>query len=81
MPGYEVALWNGIVMPANTPPDIVNRLNAAIVKAVWVAYEMHKPGRHAKRKQAAFTPSRLAQIEAIGVRLGAVPGSESSSGD
>jgi len=34
LPGYEVALWNGIVMPANTPPDVVNKLNAAIVKAL-----------------------------------------------
>ena len=34
LPGYEVALWNGIVIPANTPADIVNKLNAAIVKAL-----------------------------------------------
>jgi tripartite-type tricarboxylate transporter receptor subunit TctC len=34
LPGYEVALWNGIVMPANTPADIVARLNAMIVKAL-----------------------------------------------
>ena len=34
LPGYEVALWNGIVIPATTPPDIVNKLNAAIVKAL-----------------------------------------------
>ncbi|HEY0722648.1 MAG TPA: tripartite tricarboxylate transporter substrate-binding protein, partial [Pyrinomonadaceae bacterium] len=34
LPGYEVALWNGIVIPANTPPEIVARLNTAIVKAL-----------------------------------------------
>jgi tripartite-type tricarboxylate transporter receptor subunit TctC len=34
LPGYEVALWNGIVIPANTPPDIVAKLNSAIVKAL-----------------------------------------------
>ncbi len=34
LPGYEVALWNGIVVPASTPADIVNKLNAAIVKAL-----------------------------------------------
>jgi tripartite-type tricarboxylate transporter receptor subunit TctC len=34
LPGYEVALWNGIMIPANTPPDIVNKLNGAIVKAL-----------------------------------------------
>ena len=34
LPGYEVALWNGIMVPANTPTDIVNKLNSAIVKAL-----------------------------------------------
>jgi tripartite-type tricarboxylate transporter receptor subunit TctC len=32
-----VALWNGIVIPANTPPDIINKLNGAIVKALGQA--------------------------------------------
>lgn len=34
LPGYEVALWNGIFAPAKTPTEIVNRLNAAIVAVV-----------------------------------------------
>ena len=34
LPGYEVALWNGIVIPAQTPADIVNKLNSAIVKSL-----------------------------------------------
>lgn len=34
LPGYEVALWNGILVPANTPGDIIGRLNSAIVKAL-----------------------------------------------
>lgn len=34
LPGYEVALWNGIMVPANTPADIVSKLNGAIVKAL-----------------------------------------------
>ncbi len=33
-PGFEVSAWNAMLAPAGTPPDIVNRLNAAIVKAV-----------------------------------------------
>lgn len=32
LPGYEVTLWNGILVPAKTPPEIVTRLNAAINK-------------------------------------------------
>jgi tripartite-type tricarboxylate transporter receptor subunit TctC len=34
LPGYEVALWNGIVAPAQTPPDVVNKLSQAIEKVV-----------------------------------------------
>ncbi|MEO8545214.1 MAG: tripartite tricarboxylate transporter substrate binding protein [Burkholderiaceae bacterium] len=33
-PGYDVALWYGIVAPARTPAAIVNRLNAALREAV-----------------------------------------------
>ncbi len=34
LPGYEVALWNGILVPANTPADIIGKLNGAIIKAL-----------------------------------------------
>jgi tripartite-type tricarboxylate transporter receptor subunit TctC len=27
-PGYEVLVWNGIVAPAGTSPDVVSKLNA-----------------------------------------------------
>jgi len=33
-PGYEVITWNGVVAPAGTPPEVVARLNAAVVDAV-----------------------------------------------
>lgn len=33
-PGYDVALWYGIVSPGNTPPAIVARLNVALREAV-----------------------------------------------
>ena len=32
VPGYETASWGGISAPANTPPAIVNKLNAALAK-------------------------------------------------
>lgn len=34
VPGFEAAGWNGIVAPAGTPPDIINRLNAVINEAL-----------------------------------------------
>ena len=34
LPGYEIALWNAIMVPAKTPADIVNKLNEAIVKVL-----------------------------------------------
>jgi tripartite-type tricarboxylate transporter receptor subunit TctC len=34
LPGYARAGWNGVLVPAATPKDIIARLNAAIVKAV-----------------------------------------------
>jgi tripartite-type tricarboxylate transporter receptor subunit TctC len=34
VPGYEATIWLGIMAPKNTPPAIVNKLNAEIVKIV-----------------------------------------------
>ncbi len=33
VPGYEFGGWQGILVPAATPPDLVRRLNAAVLKA------------------------------------------------
>lgn len=34
LPGYEVALWNGVMAPAATPPAIIDKLAAAIRKVL-----------------------------------------------
>jgi tripartite-type tricarboxylate transporter receptor subunit TctC len=34
LPGYEVALWNGLLAPAKTPPDIIDKLNRATIDAL-----------------------------------------------
>ena len=34
LPGFEVGAWQGVLAPAKTPPEIVNRLNAEVMKAL-----------------------------------------------
>jgi len=34
LPGYEVTMWNGLSAPTGTPPEVIDRLAAAAVKAV-----------------------------------------------
>ncbi|VTU40719.1 Argininosuccinate lyase [Variovorax sp. PBS-H4] len=34
VPGYDLSNWYGMVVPASTPPAIVNKLNAALVKVM-----------------------------------------------
>jgi tripartite-type tricarboxylate transporter receptor subunit TctC len=34
IPGYEATAWFGVGMPRGTPPDIVNKMNAAINKVM-----------------------------------------------
>lgn len=33
-PGYQSGIWYGVVAPARTPPDVIARLNAELVKIV-----------------------------------------------
>ena len=34
LPGYEAIAWNGFLVPKGTPPDIVAKLNAAVVRGL-----------------------------------------------
>lgn len=34
LPGYEAIAWNGLVAPAGTPAEVVDRLNAAVLKVL-----------------------------------------------
>ena len=34
VPGYDVTSWNGMLIPAATPPDIVKRYNTEFNKAI-----------------------------------------------
>jgi tripartite-type tricarboxylate transporter receptor subunit TctC len=33
-PGFDVSSWFGLIAPKGTPPDVVNKLNAAMLKAL-----------------------------------------------
>jgi tripartite-type tricarboxylate transporter receptor subunit TctC len=37
VPGYEVAVWFGLVAPAGTPRDIVMKLNGEVLKILAMA--------------------------------------------
>lgn len=50
VPGYELSGWQGFWAPAGTPPAIVNRLNAAIVKVI------HAPEMQKKIQELGYEP-------------------------
>jgi tripartite-type tricarboxylate transporter receptor subunit TctC len=50
VPGYEMVGWQGMWAPAGTPPEIVQRLNAAIVKVV------RKPEMQKRIQELGYEP-------------------------
>lgn len=71
VPGYETYTWNALFAPANTPPDIVARLNAAAKKALADPFVVDKMkefsaaivgsspedlGKHVKAELAKWEP-------------------------
>lgn len=50
-PGFEAIAWNGIVAPAGTPPDVVQRLNAEIGAI------LRRPEMSAKLASAGWDPA------------------------
>jgi len=50
VPGFESAVWNGIVVPAQTPPAIINRLQSEIAKI------LAQPDTHEKIVAMGFDP-------------------------
>jgi tripartite-type tricarboxylate transporter receptor subunit TctC len=50
VPGYEMVGWQGVWAPAGTPPEIVQRLNAAIVKVI------HRPDMQKRISELGYEP-------------------------
>lgn len=64
VPGYEVTSWNGIVAPAGTPAEIVNRLNATM-REILAIPELKARYAEFGVEAKASTPAELqARLEA-----------------
>jgi tripartite-type tricarboxylate transporter receptor subunit TctC len=61
LPGYEASVWWGLLAPAQTPPEIVKRLNAETLKALADAGVRERLGALG----AVITPSTPEQFSAF----------------
>ncbi|HWI80746.1 tripartite tricarboxylate transporter substrate binding protein [Ramlibacter sp.] len=59
LPGFDVGTWFGILAPAATPPDIVNKLNAEIVKIINTP-EVRKQMLEMGSEPVGNTPAQMA---------------------
>ena len=80
MPGFEAGAWQGIMVPANTPKAVVQRLNAEINKALQSAAVKEKlalqgaePLGSSPEEYGAYVKKELARwaavVKATGVTL------------
>src|SRR4051812_13069709 len=60
-PGVDVSLWEALLAPAATPPDIIAKLNAETVKAAQLP-EVKERLASAGADASAGTPQQLAQM-------------------
>ena len=80
MPGFEVGAWQGVMVPAGTPPAVVDKLNAEIVKALKspdvrdrLALQGAEPLGSTPQEYGAYVKKELARwagvVKATGVTL------------
>lgn len=60
LPGYEATAWFGVLAPAATPPQIIAKLNAAIVKSLRIR-EMQERLAAEGTEPVGNTPEQFAQ--------------------
>jgi tripartite-type tricarboxylate transporter receptor subunit TctC len=60
--GYEINAWAGFVAPAGTPPEIVGRLNAELVKIFASAETMEKLGPLGFDLSPPLTPTAFTEL-------------------
>ncbi|MES2190848.1 MAG: tripartite tricarboxylate transporter substrate binding protein [Pseudomonadota bacterium] len=64
LPGYEAYTWNNLMAPAGTPQPVIDKLNAALNKALAMAPVKERLAQGASESLAPTTP---AQADAYGV--------------
>ncbi|WP_407792350.1 Bug family tripartite tricarboxylate transporter substrate binding protein [Pigmentiphaga litoralis] len=80
VPGYDVSVWQSLVAPAGTPPEIINRLNrevTALMNRADTKVKLEKIGlaplTSSPQELAAFVKSQTAKwstvIQDIGLRI------------
>ncbi len=70
MPGFDAGTWFGIMAPTGTPPDVIQKINAQIVKMVN-APEVRKQFQEIGAEPIGDTPAEMgAQIQAELVAYG-----------
>jgi tripartite-type tricarboxylate transporter receptor subunit TctC len=62
IPGYEIVSWQGIFAPAGTPPEIIKRLNAEIVKILKMP-DVHERLEGLGVEPVANTPEEFAAFQ------------------
>ena len=58
MPGFETGSWQGIVLPANTPPDMVRKIHGTVM-AILATPEMKERLDKAGAEVRAMTPEQF----------------------
>jgi len=80
LPGYEVSIWFGLLVPRGTPTDVVTKLNAEVLKALStkqvhdsLAAQGFEPGGSSSEQFSALIVSETAKwsraIKASGAKL------------
>ena len=62
IPGFEMAQWQGLVAPAGTPPEIVARLHAELLKAMRLPAVVEKLAAIGMENATSATPDEFTQM-------------------
>ena len=78
IPDFEFLLWQGFLAPANTPPEILSKLNAAVIKVLntpavqkGMAVIGNEPRGTSQMELAAFIDDYMKQVREV-IRISGV---------